>query len=530
MNISRNGPTPILLVTLLGLPLDRYPLGNSLLRMLCGASTNPYCPKSNRKTSNLTYEKKTAGLKPRQEESMNLRSTGRMGISSTSRQCQMIIALKWIYKVKLDEYGDVLKNKARLVAKGLSYKKKYLKDIAMALTAYTYTDHAGCQDTRRSTSSSAQFLGDKRHSSDHASQQQTGLLSSSNSMILFDLSPKLGYPKEVIQLVNVTTNDMFNRGRASNHYHYVLTGRTSDLKGQEALVLQKPIGVLSTSHIDYVKGCGKITQSIHTFTKDKKDLAQYTLGEEGKQTYSLSSKEPVLGNLKFSAKGTKREVFGMTLPTESSMPSILFRGCMFVDEGVTVQPSLSTEVGDGYCKRFLKESYGGYTNSKGSSSPCGIQGSDTGKNSTHCKTLVHRERERESSSDYLAVSSDMVSDNRNDLQWLGSGAQDEARLGLTMTLILPMFIGHYQPPQPQPQPPQPQQGPSDPIIIKRMGELEELITNLVEENQALEAHLGKQGSRINKLETMDLYPKMIREQTVGVLITGDWNRKINESR
>ncbi|GJZ42560.1 retrovirus-related pol polyprotein from transposon TNT 1-94 [Tanacetum coccineum] len=30
----------------------------------------------------------------------------------------MIIALKWIYKVKLDEYGDVLKNKARLVAMG----------------------------------------------------------------------------------------------------------------------------------------------------------------------------------------------------------------------------------------------------------------------------------------------------------------------------------------------------------------------------------------------------------------------------
>ncbi|GJU99794.1 retrovirus-related pol polyprotein from transposon TNT 1-94 [Tanacetum coccineum] len=32
--------------------------------------------------------------------------------------CVMIIALKWIYKVKLDEYSDVLKNKARLVAKG----------------------------------------------------------------------------------------------------------------------------------------------------------------------------------------------------------------------------------------------------------------------------------------------------------------------------------------------------------------------------------------------------------------------------
>nr|GEU94062.1 uncharacterized mitochondrial protein AtMg00810-like [Tanacetum cinerariifolium] len=32
--------------------------------------------------------------------------------------CVMVIALKWIYNVKLDEYGDVLKNKARLVAKG----------------------------------------------------------------------------------------------------------------------------------------------------------------------------------------------------------------------------------------------------------------------------------------------------------------------------------------------------------------------------------------------------------------------------
>ncbi|GJQ91872.1 putative ribonuclease H-like domain-containing protein [Tanacetum coccineum] len=32
--------------------------------------------------------------------------------------CVMIIARKWIFKVKLDEYGDVLKNKARLVAKG----------------------------------------------------------------------------------------------------------------------------------------------------------------------------------------------------------------------------------------------------------------------------------------------------------------------------------------------------------------------------------------------------------------------------
>nr|GEZ17791.1 hypothetical protein [Tanacetum cinerariifolium] len=37
----------------------------------------------------------------------------------------------------------------------------YLKDTAMALMTYADADHAGCQDTQRSTSRSAQFLGDK---------------------------------------------------------------------------------------------------------------------------------------------------------------------------------------------------------------------------------------------------------------------------------------------------------------------------------------------------------------------------------
>nr|GFC14979.1 uncharacterized mitochondrial protein AtMg00810-like [Tanacetum cinerariifolium] len=34
----------------------------------------------------------------------------------------------------------------------------YLKDTGMSLTSYAHTDHAGCQDTRRSTLRSAQFL------------------------------------------------------------------------------------------------------------------------------------------------------------------------------------------------------------------------------------------------------------------------------------------------------------------------------------------------------------------------------------
>nr|GFA50434.1 retrovirus-related Pol polyprotein from transposon TNT 1-94 [Tanacetum cinerariifolium] len=37
----------------------------------------------------------------------------------------------------------------------------YTIDTIIALTAYADADHAGCQDTRRSTSSSGKFLGDR---------------------------------------------------------------------------------------------------------------------------------------------------------------------------------------------------------------------------------------------------------------------------------------------------------------------------------------------------------------------------------
>nr|GFC62953.1 retrovirus-related Pol polyprotein from transposon TNT 1-94 [Tanacetum cinerariifolium] len=47
----------------------------------------------------------------------------------------MIIALKWIYKVKLDKYGVVLKNKARLVAKGYQQEEGIDFEESFALVA-----------------------------------------------------------------------------------------------------------------------------------------------------------------------------------------------------------------------------------------------------------------------------------------------------------------------------------------------------------------------------------------------------------
>nr|GEX44594.1 hypothetical protein [Tanacetum cinerariifolium] len=53
----------------------------------------------------------------------------------------------------------------------------YSKDTDMSLTAYADADHVGCQDTRRSTSRSAQFLGDKLVSWSSKKQKSTAFSS-----------------------------------------------------------------------------------------------------------------------------------------------------------------------------------------------------------------------------------------------------------------------------------------------------------------------------------------------------------------
>ncbi|GKD69612.1 retrovirus-related pol polyprotein from transposon TNT 1-94 [Tanacetum coccineum] len=127
----------------------------------------------------------------------------------------MVITLKWIYKVKLDELGGILKSKARLVARGYRQEEKYGFDSCdpmdtpmvekskldedkegkpidpshyrgmigtlLYLTAtFVDVDHAGCQDTRRSTSGSMQFLGDRLVSCS-SKRQKSAVISSTKA-------------------------------------------------------------------------------------------------------------------------------------------------------------------------------------------------------------------------------------------------------------------------------------------------------------------------------------------------------------
>nr|GEX53705.1 retrovirus-related Pol polyprotein from transposon TNT 1-94 [Tanacetum cinerariifolium] len=157
----------------------------------------------------------------------------------------------------------------------------------------------------------------------------------------------LGYLKVVRNLSNVMTNDMFQPWRAlTTIINLCLTGKTLGFERLRDLVLQILWSVVNRAHIDYAERIWEeFTQSIHTFIEDKNNLTQHTQGKK-KATlivilsvrftkliiYYLQSKhkfhsrpdsplhfpneEPVLGYLKFSAKGTKREVFGMPIPNE----------------------------------------------------------------------------------------------------------------------------------------------------------------------------------------------------------------------
>nr|GEX15359.1 retrovirus-related Pol polyprotein from transposon TNT 1-94 [Tanacetum cinerariifolium] len=67
----------------------------------------------------------------------------------------------WYQAKPTKKHLEALKRVFRYLKRTINWGLWYPKDTTMALTAYADADHVGCQDTRRSTSRSAQFLGDK---------------------------------------------------------------------------------------------------------------------------------------------------------------------------------------------------------------------------------------------------------------------------------------------------------------------------------------------------------------------------------
>nr|GEV35695.1 copia protein [Tanacetum cinerariifolium] len=86
--------------------------------------------------------------------------------------------LKRHLEIVPDEDDNVYTEVTPLARKGtINLGLRYSKDTGMSLTEYANTDHAGCQDTRRITSGSAQFLGNKLVSWSSKKQKCTAISS-----------------------------------------------------------------------------------------------------------------------------------------------------------------------------------------------------------------------------------------------------------------------------------------------------------------------------------------------------------------
>nr|GEW81687.1 copia protein [Tanacetum cinerariifolium] len=77
----------------------------------------------------------------------------------------------------IKKHLQVVKQIFRCLKRTINMGLWYSKDTGMSLTAYADADHARCQDTRRSTSGSGQFLGDKLVSWSSKKQKNTAISS-----------------------------------------------------------------------------------------------------------------------------------------------------------------------------------------------------------------------------------------------------------------------------------------------------------------------------------------------------------------
>ncbi|GJX61198.1 hypothetical protein Tco_0294098 [Tanacetum coccineum] len=74
-----------------------------------------------------------------------------------------------------------------------------------------------------------------------------------------------------------------------------------------------------------------------------------------------------------------------------------------------------------------------------------------------------------------------------------------------------------------PPPPQPQQSTADPILVSRIGELEQHMVDLIQKNLALEERLDKQGTQLYNLENLNIPYKV--SQAVDEIVTDALIRK-----
>ncbi|GJU22932.1 retrovirus-related pol polyprotein from transposon TNT 1-94 [Tanacetum coccineum] len=101
-----------------------------------------------------------------------------MYLTSSRPDLNYVVCLCARYQAKpTEKHLQAVKRIFRYLNGTINTRLWYSNDIDMLLIAYADANHAGCQDTKRSTSGSAQFLGDKLDSWSSKKQKSTAISS-----------------------------------------------------------------------------------------------------------------------------------------------------------------------------------------------------------------------------------------------------------------------------------------------------------------------------------------------------------------
>nr|GEU29247.1 hypothetical protein [Tanacetum cinerariifolium] len=227
----------------------------------------------------------------------------------------------------------------------------YLKDTVMALMAYADADYVGCQDTRRSTSGSAQFFGDKLTTALNSTKFPcivtivvpllSAAITFSTPDTMADVNVNAPAGQAPTMAPPVRTDDQI-----LPHIRWVPIGKINcylDVEKSQSYPIYK-IAVDILKHTNFFKAftASSTIPSIYNTLRDAFHITpvnnnqafispsssdalinfvnelgypkQHKFHPRLDSLLHFPNKEHVLGYLKFSAKGTKREVFGMPIP------------------------------------------------------------------------------------------------------------------------------------------------------------------------------------------------------------------------
>nr|GEV52151.1 retrovirus-related Pol polyprotein from transposon TNT 1-94 [Tanacetum cinerariifolium] len=128
----------------------------------------------------------------------------------------------WYQASPIKKHLEALKRVFQYLRGIIHWGLWYLKDIAMVLTTYVDADHAGCQDTQRSTPGSAQFLRDKLVSWSSKKQKSTAISTTEAEYTCLD-----AVEKGVVELYFIMTNyqlaDIFTKALPRERFEFLLS-------------------------------------------------------------------------------------------------------------------------------------------------------------------------------------------------------------------------------------------------------------------------------------------------------------------